>query len=68
MFRKIYENLTLADYEAAKEAGTTLVVKRFSRGNIFLNNGMFLTRNGLNALSKRGDRALSILKKKVASH
>jgi hypothetical protein len=68
MFRRLYEHLTLADYDAANENATKQIIKRFTRGNISLKNGLFMTRRSMNDLSERGDRAVARLQKKILSH
>ena len=55
--------LTLADYDRAKAAGTKAIVKRYTRGNIFLKNGLYLDKTAIDRLSVAGDRASARLKR-----
>lgn len=66
MLRRLYNYLTLADYESANIAGSRKVVQRFARGNIYLKNGLYMTREVMDYLSARGDRAVVHILKKAA--
>ncbi|MGA7676384.1 MAG: hypothetical protein WCA78_15230 [Rhizomicrobium sp.] len=68
MFRRLYEHLTLADYDAANEHATTQIIRRFTRGNISLKNGLFMTERAMNDLSAKGGRAVARLLKKIPAH
>lgn len=71
MLRKmteLYNWLTLGDYDAANAQASKDIVRRFSRGNISLKNGMFLTAQAAAKLSREGDRAAARLRKKIAAH
>ncbi len=68
MLRKIIDHFTLADYDAANELATKQIIKRFTRGNISLKNGLYLTRSAINDLSLEGDRATARLQKKISSN
>ncbi|MDE2135572.1 MAG: hypothetical protein KGJ49_13365 [Alphaproteobacteria bacterium] len=67
MLRRLFEYLTLADYDAANEQANRKIVARFTRGNIYLKNGLYMTRSAMDAQSERGGRAVARLQKKVAS-
>ena len=49
------------DYQNAKDRNTKEVVSRYSRGNVRLQSGRFLTRERLNRLRNEADKALSKL-------
>jgi hypothetical protein len=71
MLRKINEMiqwLTLGDYDVANEQATKNIVKRFTRGNIYLKNSLYLTKRATDDLSKLGDAAAARLVRKIASH
>ena len=51
--------LTLSDYDAEREAATTDIVARFSRGNVSVQNGQILDDDDLRKLSIRGERSLA---------
>jgi hypothetical protein len=63
--KRVHEWFTLADYEAEKTEATEQVVRRFTRGNVSVQNGWFLNERDLDELSNRGDKALARLNKKV---
>jgi hypothetical protein len=65
MLRKLYEYLTLANYKAANKMGSRKIVQRFARGNIYLKNGLYMTRGAMEALAARGDCAVARLRKKA---
>ena len=56
--RRLYNWLTLNDYEIAKEEATDLIVKRLSRGNTSTQNGWYLDLIDLTRLSRAGDKAM----------
>jgi len=58
----------LAEYKAAKEHATELVISRFGRGNISVQNGYILDDAGLKAQSLEGDAAFTRLSKRVKKH
>ncbi|MDR3534145.1 MAG: hypothetical protein P4L90_26720 [Rhodopila sp.] len=61
--RKLLNWLHVRDYEDAKLRSATNIVSRYARGNVAVQNGWFLNRSDLDALSASGDRALASLKK-----
>ncbi len=61
--RKLVDWLRLADYSAAKEKATDDVVARYSRGNVAAQNGEYIDREKLDALSEEGDKAMTALDK-----
>lgn len=67
MLRRLYNYLTLADYEVANAQANRRIVARFTRGNISLKNGLYMTKRSLDSLSERGGRAVARLQKKVAA-
>lgn len=62
---KIWEWLTFADYEAAKERGALDVVARYTRGNVLTQNASLLDESSLRDLAAAGDKAAKILREKV---
>lgn len=64
MLRKLFNWVTLTDYEIAKEEATELVVKRFSRGNVSAQNGWYMDRSQLDDLSKAADAAMERLEQR----
>jgi hypothetical protein len=67
MFRKLFEHFTLRDYDVANAEATKTIVRRFTRGNIALKNGLYMTLDAMKALSRDGDRATERLLKKISS-
>lgn len=65
---KLYQWLTLGDYDAANKQASKNIVRRFARGNISLKNGTFLTKHAANSLSQEGDRAAARLIRKITAH
>lgn len=63
--RRLYNWLTLHDYEMAKDESTDLIVKRLSRGNTSTQNGWYLDFIDLTKLSLAGDKAMRKLKRVV---
>jgi len=61
--RKLLNWLNVRDYADAKQRSATNIVGRYARGNVSIQNGWFLDRSGLDALSASGDRAIASLKK-----
>jgi len=51
MLKKLYEWLTLADYRAASARATEQIIKRYTRGNVSLQNGWYMDERELNDLS-----------------
>lgn len=68
MLRRIRNWLSLADYEEAKDAATDQVITRFARGNVSIQNGSYLDDKKLEALSRRGDAALTKLSRLTKKH
>jgi hypothetical protein len=62
MFEKFVNWLTLRDYEREKEAAFRGVVSRFTRGNIAIQDGRFLTASELAELGRAGDIAAAELR------
>lgn len=69
-FHRVWDWLTARDhgdhraYEADKLTGATRVAARYSRGNVSVQNGLFMNRKALDQLSAEGDRAARELAKK----
>jgi hypothetical protein len=63
--RRLYNWLTLNDYEIAKEEATDLIVKRLSRGNTSTQNGWYLDLIDLTRLSRAGDKAMRKLRRMI---
>ena len=63
--RKVWEWLTFADYDAAKERGVLDVISRYSRRNVSAQTGWLLDKTGLDELSVAGDDAARALKDMV---
>lgn len=54
---KLVEWLTFADYDAAKRDTARRAVRRYSRGNVALQHGLYLTQEDLDKMRVQGDRA-----------
>ncbi len=65
--RRMYAWLTLADYDEASEAATELVIKRYTRGNVSLQNGWYLNERDLTKLSEQGDKAAARIRAAIAA-
>jgi hypothetical protein len=65
MFARLREWLLLADYEAAKDHATDVIIARYARGNTSIQNGWYLDETDLAALSRAGDDALLKLKRLI---
>lgn len=63
--KKIWEWFTFADYELAKEEGRIAVTLRFTRGNVVMQNGWMIEKDGLDELTKKGDKAMKFLIEKM---
>lgn len=61
MLRRILDWWSFADYDRAKESATHEVVKRFSRGNVSIQNGWYIDEKTLAKLSERGDAAIGTI-------
>ncbi len=64
--RKTYAWFSLADYEEASEQATQQIVKRYTRGNVSVQNGRYLNEKGLSDLSAQGDKAAARLSRKIS--
>lgn len=53
-------------YEADKRSGAVGIAARYSRGNVSVQNGLFMNRKALDQLSANGDRATRDLAKKFS--
>jgi hypothetical protein len=53
--------LELDDYKVAKRAATRKIVARLARGNVAMQNGWYLTHDGLDKLKAEGDVAMKRL-------
>ena len=67
MLRKFIDWVTAKDYALAKQAATSQVVARFSRGNVLVQAGRILDENSLRRLSRRGDCAMARLRRVMPS-
>ena len=67
-FAKLYNWLTLADYDSAKERATLDVIKRHARGNVAFQSGDVMDSAALHELSVAGDKATASLKKLRGAH
>jgi hypothetical protein len=65
--RRLYNWLTLNDYELAKDEATDLIVKRLARGNTSTQNGWYLDLIDLTKLSLAGDKAMRKLKRIITA-
>ena len=63
--RRLYDWLTLADYEAAKADATERIVKRLSRGNVSAQNAWYMTEDDLVNLSIAADAALRKMQRRM---
>lgn len=54
-------------YEAEKADLVRLIVGRFSRGNVSVQQGLYLTRGELDELSRKGDEAIRSLQESEAA-
>lgn len=61
---RLLDWLTLRDYERADEAATIQVVKRYSRGNVNVQGGRFLTAEEMDARAADMAKRLPRLKAK----
>jgi hypothetical protein len=66
VFSRVYDWFTFADYDRAKESANSVIVKRFSRGNVLIQSGRYLDDKKLNILSQRGDVANNRIQASVA--
>lgn len=64
---RLWEWLTFADYEIAKERGDIEVISRYGRRSVSLQNGAMLDESGLAEISAAGDKAAKKLKDSVLS-
>ena len=67
LFQKVYDFITLADYERAKEEASARIVHRQSRGNVAVQDGWYMTKGKLSKISKRADKAMTSLRKAIRS-
>lgn len=65
MLRRMFEWLTLSDYDAEKDEATRRVIKRYARNNAAFQNGCYLDEDDLIELSKRADQAMSSLARMI---
>ena len=63
---KILDWLQMNDYEKAKTAATSKIVKRQSRCSIFAQNGWFMSRSELDRKSRAADGAVRVIAKAVS--
>lgn len=62
-FTRLHDWLTLKDLDMALEDARMSVIKRYSRGNVSVQNGGILDEDGLATLQRNGNSAVSILEK-----
>jgi hypothetical protein len=63
--QRVLDWLRVRDYAVEKQKSAVKVAARYSRGNVALQNGWFLTRSGLEKLSADGDTAMKQMQKKA---
>ena len=63
MFERLKDWLSARDIEREFEAIDRRVVARYSRGNIAMQQGRYMTEDDLNDLRKRGDAAATRLRR-----
>jgi hypothetical protein len=65
MFGKFIDWLTLRDYEAVKKSAFRGIIGRYTRGNVAIQEGRYLTADDLTALGQTGDLAASNIRKLI---
>ncbi|HTT82743.1 MAG TPA: hypothetical protein VMF67_04635 [Rhizomicrobium sp.] len=65
MLTKLRAWLSLADYDFASEHATEQIIKRYTRGNVSLQNGWYMNDEKLKSLSARGDKAADRLRTQI---
>ena len=63
MFQRLKDWLAVKDYERELDAIRRGIVARYSRGNIAMQQGRYMTEDDLNDLRKRGDAAAARLRR-----
>lgn len=62
MFDKLRRWLSLADFSQAKDQAFRAIASRYSRGNVPVQDGRYMTDEDLDALRIEGDRACARLR------
>ena len=65
MFKRLTDWLTVKDYERELDAIRRGIVARYSRGNVAMQQGRYLTADDLDTLRARGDDAAARLRRLV---
>ncbi len=65
MFLRLPAWLGLADYEARKRAAANRVVRRFSRGNVALQQGKYVTEAELKARSEAAVTSMANIERMI---
>ena len=63
MFGKFIDWLTLRDYEREKKSAFRGIIGRYTRGNVAIQEGRYLTADDIMALGKSGDLAAQNIRK-----
>ncbi|MGL4490220.1 MAG: hypothetical protein ACRCU5_12335 [Rhizobiaceae bacterium] len=62
MFDRFVNWLTLRDYDSEKKVAFRGIIGRYTRGNISIQQGRYLTRSDIEKLGKEGDKAAQKLR------
>jgi hypothetical protein len=65
MFGKFIDWLTLRDYERTKKFAFRGIIGRYTRGNVAIQEGRYLTADDVKALGQAGDLAALNIRKLV---
>jgi len=57
----LFDWLALRDYDKAKKLSTDKIIRRQARGNVSVQNGWYMTRPELMALSRQADKHMENL-------
>jgi hypothetical protein len=66
MYKDFTDWLSARDYDAATEEATDRIVKKQSRGSVFAQNGWYMTKDELDASSRKADAHIENLRKTLA--
>lgn len=68
MFKRLIDWLTVKDYERELDDIRRGIVARYSRGNVAMQQGRYMTEEDLDDLRARGDAAAARLRRLVETH
>jgi hypothetical protein len=63
IIQQIRRWLALADYEDSKVESSNRILSRYSRGNVMLQRGAFITSNELRSKSRSADSSMRVIQK-----